>query len=92
VEDPHHHGHPSSVGFARLRIFDEADEAIEWTTDKLLERTKQMNFLIKDPALGRCALPGIHLLVTPPHARDARTQAPIWVRVEIMGSLITRTG
>jgi len=53
VHDPHHHGHVHWVGFAGLRMFDEADEGIEWAVDRVLERNKKMSFLTKDPALGR---------------------------------------
>merc|ERR1719326_2847836 len=52
----HGHGHETTIGVRTLRLFDEADDAVEWASDQLLKRSSKMNFLHIDPVKGRHTL------------------------------------
>ena len=47
------HGHEVKVGLATLKIFKEADSAVEWACDELLRSKHQFNMMLPDPKTGK---------------------------------------
>lgn len=49
----HGHGHEVESGVESLKIFDDADAAVEWACDQLLHTKKQFNMMLPDPNTGK---------------------------------------
>eukprot|EP01043_Picozoa_sp_COSAG02_P026060 COSAG02_NODE_1490_length_12364_cov_67.758418_4_plen_904_part_00 len=49
----HGHGHEAASGIETLKIFDQADAAVEWACDELLRNKHQFNMMLPDPKTGK---------------------------------------
>ena len=49
----HGHGHEARSGIGTLRIFKQADAAVEWACDELLRNKHQFNMMLPDPKTGK---------------------------------------